>query len=205
MPLINIIAKDYRTFKCLQQGLGRTITPTSEVVLHSAAYLTMVPKQVPWGPECSASAQAASRSAGTALPSLLSQIGAENKPLLQVSARQGSAWEGFSRARQHPQMGSSSSQNAEELSVSTVEVPIFHTDSSCATSQGTGQCSQSPWYRGRLRGFAQKTYSFIDFTGHVNVLHMSSLKSLMMRVHGSQQKIRRADSKRLFMQQLVDL
>lgn len=138
-----------------------------------------------------------SRSAGTALPSLLAQIQAENKPLLQVSARKGSAWEGFARACQ-PSGGFKLLTKCRGTFFSTVEVPIFHTDSSCTTSQGTGQCSQSPWYTGCLRGFAQKTYSFIKFTDHVNVLHMSSLKSLMMSVHGSQQKIRRADSKRLF-------
>lgn len=141
----------------------------------------------------------------TALPSLLAQSPAENTPSLQVSARKGSAWDSIPRARQQHEVGASSSQHAEELSFSTAEVPVFHIDSSCTASQGTGQCWQSPCYRGRLGGFAQKMHSFIDFTGHVNVLHKSSLKSWMMRVHGSWQKIRRAGSKRLFTQQLVDL
>lgn len=152
----------------------------------------MVPERVRQGP------------VGPALPSLLAQIRAANTLLLQASAQKGSAWEGFPRACQRPQMGSSSSQNAEERTFISLEVPLFHTDSSCTTSQGTGQCSRSPWYRGCSRGFAQKTYSFIDSTGHVSIPHMSSLKSLMMRVHGGQQNVRRTDSKRLFLQQLVD-
>lgn len=60
---------------------------------------------------------------------LLAQVQGENKPPLQVSAQDGSAWEGFPRARQDPQMGSSSSQNVEELSFGAVEVPIFYTNS----------------------------------------------------------------------------
>lgn len=142
----------------------------------------MVPEEACRGTRALCLCAGCSHLAGTALPSLLSCIKAETKPLLQVSA-----WKVLlgSASQEHP----NTSQNAEELSFSTVEVPVFHTDSSCTTSQGTGQCSQSPWYRGHSRGFAQKMYSFIDFTGHVNALHMSSLKSLVMRVHGSQQKI----------------